>query len=518
MLEFASEAGRDGMKRGWASSFALAILVQLIAVPEFYRPAISALVYSHVLEMDMLVVISITAAFLYSIARYKAVSAMSLRSLLSNTAVLIENGNDREIDARLLQFSDHFKVLPHSRVPIDGIVLTGSSEIDKSMLTSELIPILKQAGDYIITGTINSDGTILVKEAANSKPRLQDLANKLLISIKVRNYLASKLVADAISYAITVLAISYPYMLGLAIPIVLIIASSIVAKGGIIIKLAEYTERARKCTDVIFDKTSTITEGDLDIIADEYLDLNRKETIAISKALISSGKHPISAAIDKRLANIQPLASVTDVRIVPGAGIEANINVVTSLQENGLITLIITRDHIPIAVFGLRTQLRPEVAQVIAELKARNITVHLVSVPPKNVAAERTPAEKRDYVASVMEDPNKYVIFCGDGTNNAVAVAQANIGAQMGGAISLSDVTQSAADVVLLAGLDGIPFLLNSAIYNVVAILLAAGAFVNFRLEPAFAGLAEIVSVLPVIFAATSMLLLNLRKRSQTQE
>ncbi|KAG7114456.1 P-type cation-transporting ATPase like protein [Verticillium longisporum] len=485
MLEFASEAGRDGMKRGWASSFALAILVQLIAVPEFYRPAISALVYSHVLEMDMLVVISITAAFLYSIARYKAVSAMSLRSLLSNTAVLIENGNDREIDARLLQFSDHFKVLPHSRVPIDGIVLTGSSEIDKSMLTSELIPILKQAGDYIITGTINSDGTIVV-----------------------RNYLASKLVADAISYAITVLAISYPYMLGLAIPIVLIIASSIVAKGGIIIKLAEYTERARKCTDVIFDKTSTITEGDLDIIADEYLDLNRKETIAISKALISSGKHPISAAIDKRLANIQPLASVTDVRIVPGAGIEANINVVTSLQENGLITLIITRDHIPIAVFGLRTQLRPEVAQVIAELKA---------LPPKNVAAERTPAEKRDYVASVMEDPNKYVIFCGDGTNNAVAVAQANIGAQMGGAISLSDVTQSAADVVLLAGLDGIPFLLNSAIYNVVAILLAAGAFVNFRLEPAFAGLAEIVSVLPVIFAATSMLLLNLQAAHMVQ-
>lgn len=124
-------------------------------------------------------------------------------------------------------------------------------------------------------------------------------------------------------------------------------------------------------------------------------------------------------------------------------------------------------------------------------------------------------------------------MFCGDGTNDAVAVAQANIGAQMGGALSSSDVTQGAADVILLAGLDGIPFLLNvsrvafnrmifsfvwSAVYNVLAILLASGAFVTFRLEPAFAGLAEIVSVLPVIFAATSMLLLNLRKHGQVQQ
>ncbi|KAH7375148.1 copper-transporting P-type ATPase [Plectosphaerella cucumerina] len=624
-------------------SFALAILVQLIAIPEFYKPAISALVYSHVLEMDMLVVISITAAFLYSIvafsfrfagqpletseffetstllitlillgrliamwARYKAVSAVSLRSLLTTTAVLVDNnGKDREIDARLLQYGDRFKVLPHSRVPTDGIVVEGSSEVDESMLTGEPMPVLKQSGDHIIAGTINGDGTVvaqltrlpgkntvtdiaqMVEEAANSKPRLQDLANKVaswfvpaassaaiisfvvwvVVGIKVRNYSAGKAVADAITYAVAVLAVSCPCALGLAVPMVLVIAGGIAAKGGIIIKSAECTERARKCTDVIFDKTGTITEGDLDVVESEYLIADQEQAMHVAKSLVSGGKHPVSAAVDKYLADAKSASGVTDIRVVPGAGVEADVNgmviragnprwtktealpAVARLQSIGLTTLVITRDDMAIAVFGLRTQLRPEATRVIAELKARKITVHLVSgdqvravrsvasavgIPLENVAAERSPAEKRDYVASVMEDPKKYVMFCGDGTNDAVAVAQANIGAQMGGALSSSDVTQGAADVILLAGLDGIPFLLRvsrsaynrmifnfvwSAVYNLLAILLAAGAFVTFRLEPAFAGLAEIVSVLPVIFAATSMLLLNLRgKHGQTSQ
>ncbi|KAM0280926.1 hypothetical protein ACHAQH_003815 [Verticillium albo-atrum] len=621
-------------------SIVMATLVQLIAVPEFYQPALSALFFSHVLEMDMLVVISITAAYLYSIvafgfrmanrpletkeffetstllitlillgrliatyARVKAVGAVSMRSLQSSNAVLVEDGKDHEIDARLLQYGDQFRILPHSRVVTDGFVLSGRSEVDESMLTGEPIPVLKQSGDHVIAGTVNGDGTItaqlsrlpgkntvtdiaqMVEDATNSKPKIQDLANKVaswfvpvvstvavivviiwvVIGLRVRNETTGKAVADAITYAVAVLAVSCPCALGLAVPMVLVIAGGIAARGGIIIKSADCTESARKCTDVIFDKTGTLTEGDLDVVAEEILDANEGEAIAIAKTLVAGGKHPVSAAAERHLQDrtVNPLAGPCDLRVIPGAGVETALDgnllragnsrwtgtetlpAVAKLQAQGLTTLVVTRNSTPLVVFGLRTQLRPEAERVIAALKARNITVHIVSgdqacavrsvaeavgISDDNVAAEKTPSEKRDYVAAVMEDPQKYVMFCGDGTNDAVAVAQAHVGAQMGGALSSSDVTQGAADVILLAGLDGIPFLLDvsqasfnrmvfnfawSAVYNVLAILLAAGAFVRIRIEPAYAGLGEIVSVLPVIFAALSMLLLNIRGKSQ---
>lgn len=125
-----------------------------------------------------------------------------------------------------------------------------------------------------------------------------------------------------------------------------------------------------------------------------------------------------------------------------------------------------------------------------------------------------------------MQDSAKKVMFCGDGTNDAAAVAQADIGAHMGGRLTASDVTQGAADVVLMKGLEGIPFLLEvskasynrmyfnfvwSAIYNVLAVTMASGAWVKFRIPPRYAGLGEMVSVIPVILAALSLLLLNFR-------
>lgn len=172
----------------------------------------------------------------------------------------------------------------------------------------------------------------------------------------------------------------------------------------------------------------------------------------------------------------------------------------------------------------------------------RNINVHLVSgdqtlavqsvaravgIPEENVAAERTPLEKCDYIASIMEDGSRYVMFCGDGTNDAVAVAQANVGVQIGGSLGGSNVTQAAANAVLLNGLEGIFFLLNvsragfnrmafnfvwSAVYNVLAITMASGAWVKFRIPPTYAGLGEFISVLPVIAASLTMFLPNLKQ------
>ncbi|KAM0426449.1 hypothetical protein ACHAPT_008140 [Fusarium lateritium] len=617
----------------------LGTLVQIIAIPEFYRPAISALWYSRAVEMDMLVVMSISAAYIYSViafsfkmagkpldedeffetstmlvtlilvgrliaafARVQAVAAVSLRSKQNNIAVLVGKDGDREIDARLLQYGDQFKVLPHSRVPTDGFVVSGQTEVDESMLTGETLPVLKKKGDGLIAGTVNGDGTVvaqltrlpgkntvtdiaqLVEEAANSKPKLQDLANKVAswfvpamaaiaaitlvvwvaVGIKIRGYSGGEGIGNAITYAVATLAVACPCALGLAVPMVLVVAGGIAARGGVIIKSAETTERARKTTDVVFDKTGTITEGELGVVEQVVLEDNQEEIIALAKALVAGGKHPVSAAVEKHLGeqSVKLMPDVvSNIRVVPGAGIEAdykgsslragnsrwtraaNVPEVVRLQQAGLTTLVITRDSTPLVVFGLSVQIRPEAIRVIANLQARNISVHLVSgdqtmavksvaatvgITPENAVGERTPPEKRDYVAALMQDKTKYVVFCGDGTNDAVAVAQAHVGVQMGGGLTSSDVTQGAADVVLMNGLEGIPFLLNvsqasfnrmafnfiwSGVYNLLAVTMASGVWVKFRIPPAYAGLGEMVSVIPVILAAVSMFLLNLKTR-----
>ncbi|OBS26041.1 hypothetical protein FPOA_06571 [Fusarium poae] len=610
-------------------SLILGTLVQAIAIPEFYRPALAALWYSRTVEMDMLVVISITAAYVYSIvafsfemtgspldesqffetstmlitlilvgrliaafARVQAVSAVSLRSKQNNTAVLVSTESDHEIDARLLQYGDVFKVLPHSRVPTDGIVISGKTEVDESMLTGETLPIVKQKGSHLIAGTVNGDGTVtvqltrlpgkntvtdiaqLVEEAANSKPEIQDLANKvagwfvpamctvavlvlliwIVCGIEVLKHSAGTSVGNAITYTVATLAVACPCALGLAVPMVLVVAGGIAARGGVIIKSADITEGARKTTDVVFDKTGTITEAEL--VVNERVNLNGdlSDNLALAKALVSGGKHPVSAAVDSylELHSVKGMAEVLNVHVVPGAGVEAEyldstvragnarwtqvnqLEDVIRLQHNGLTTLVVTRDGVPLIVFGLSAQVRPEAVRVITELKSRNINVHLVSgdqikavqtvaasvgIPADNVVGERTPPEKRDYVAALM-DQGKRVLFCGDGTNDAIAIAQADFGVQMGGGLTSSDVTQNAAGVVLLNGLEGIPFLLDiskvsfqrmyfnfvwSAVYNVLAITMASGAWVEFRIPPRYAGLGEMVSVVPVILAANTM-------------
>ncbi|KAI0182563.1 E1-E2 ATPase-domain-containing protein [Xylaria flabelliformis] len=619
-------------------SLILASLVQFLAVPVFYKPALKSLIRHGVLELDMLVVVAITAAYIYSViafgylmsgrpletasffetssllislimlgrlvasyARIRAVASVSVRSLQASTAIIIENEVDREIDARLLQFGDIFKVTPHSRVPTDGTILLGVSEVDESMVTGESLPVIKRPGEPLIAGTTNGSGTLvvqltrlpgkntitdiakLVEDASSSKPRVQEIADRVagwflptvltialvvfvtwtIVGIKVRNQTGGESVATAITYAVAVLAVSCPCGIGLAVPLVLVVANGIAARGGVIVKSAECTERTRKVTDIVFDKTGTLTEPDLEVVAEELFENNAASVRSITMALIGGSEHPVSTAIAKYLGpNVQPSASVTDVQSIPGFGMEGSIAdnegptvvraghigwtrssealpEIQKMLDDGMTILMVTRDSIPIAAYGLRTRLRIDAIATVAKLREDGINVHLVSgdlnkavqavaaavgIDRANVASQRKPKEKQDYVATLMAQ-GKVVMFCGDGTNDAVAVAQADIGVQLSDSIT-SEVTRSAADIVLLSGLSGIPFLIEvshaafariafnfvwSAIYNVFAILLSAGAFVRVRIAPAYAGAGELVSILPIIVASLTMLLLKMR-------
>ncbi|KAI4254294.1 MAG: hypothetical protein L6R42_007255, partial [Xanthoria sp. 1 TBL-2021] len=506
-------------------SLVLATCVQAIAIPEFYVGALKSLIFSKVIEMDMLVVISVTAAYGYSviafalthrgyvliqgaffetntllvtlvllgrlisvIARIKAFAAVSMNSLQVDVALLVEeSGETTEINARLLEYGDTVMIPPHEKVVTDGKVISGASAVDESMVTGESVPVPKKCDDILIAGTLNgssrltvrltrlpgqnniSDIADLVQNALATKPHVQDLADKIAgwfvpvvvgiscvvfaiwlgIGFKIRNQDAGGSIGVAITYGIAVLAISCPCALGLAVPMVLIIAGGVAAKSGIVIKNASATERAYRTTDVVFDKTGTLTTGVLELTLEEYYGaaLEPAEIKAVVLALVKNNRHPVSSAVTKALQNQQRTASLLeDVQSIPGAGLQAvwngssvragnpdwlgvqNRPETRALIDRGLTILGVTVNSELVATYGLTSTLRPEAKATIQDLQRRTVVCHIVSgdttkvvqdvartleIRSDNVASRRTPSSKQAYVKKLIEQ-GKTVIFCGD--------------------------------------------------------------------------------------------------------
>lgn len=610
-----------------SASLALATIVQVVIAGPFYPKALKALVFSKVIEMDLLIVLSTSVAYVFSvvsfgylvakkplstgqffetstllvtlimvgrwvaaIARQRAVESISIRSLQSPTATLIDkDGNvEREIDARLLQYGDTFKVLPDTRIPTDGTVITGSSEVDESMVTGESRPVEKYPKSVVIAGSINGSGVMTVRlnrlpgdntinaiaamvdEAKLSKPKLQDLADRVAsyfvpvvvtltiitfviwvaVGITVRGYTGSEATIQAITYAITVLIVSCPCAIGLAVPMVIVIVSGVAAEKGIVFKSADAIEVAHKTSHVVFDKTGTLTRGKLSVVAKDCFNGGK---LSLLLGLIENSRHPVSVSVAAHLKDegVVPIA-VHDPKSLTGRGVEAMFNgqklqagnsrwlklsdneFVQPLLARGYTVFCFAIDDVLHAVYGLEDELRSDAAETVKTLQKTGVTVHIVSgdddgavqslaskldIPSSNVRSRSSPIDKKDYIQRLLGAGNDHkkpvVVFCGDGTNDAVALAQATIGVHMNEG---TDVAQSAADVVLMRpSLAGILAMMNASrqsvnrikfnffwsfVYNTFAVLLAAGAFVNARIPPKFAGLGELVSVLPVIAAA----------------
>jgi heavy metal translocating P-type ATPase len=529
----------------------------------------------------------------------QAAESISIRSLQTCTAILVESeGQDKAIDVRLLQYGDVFKVVPDTQIPTDGTVIAGSSEVDEAMLTGESVPVVKLAGSSVIAGSLNGPGTLtirltrlpgdntittiasMVDEAKLSKPRIQDIADRVAsffvpvvvgltivtfiiwvaIGLAVRKQSGSDAVIEAVTYAITVLIVSCPCAIGLAVPMVIVIATGVAARHGVIFKTAASIEVAYKTTDIILDKTGTLTLGRPQVVEEVSVSPNPSTFESLLLGLLADIKHPISAAITSHLSEKETTRlPVQGRKVITGNGVEGlwqgqllragNARwlsldahpLVRSLLSKGLTVTCFTIDGDAVAVYGLQDTLRPETSSVILELQRRNIAVHVLSgdddgavqsiarqllICGDHVRSRCSPADKRAYVEALQAGPvspqasrkkarKPIVMFIGDGTNDAVALAQSTIGVHMS---SGTDIAQSAADVVLIrSDLSGILTLLTiskramhrvtfnfgwSFFYNLFAVLLGAGAFVNARIPPEFAGLGELVSVLPVIAAA----------------
>ncbi|PVH78083.1 P-type ATPase-like protein [Cadophora sp. DSE1049] len=626
VLAYANVAGHKIVYGG--VSLVLVTMVQLVA-HGFYIKAYKTLRYSGMIEMDMLVVLSTTAAYVYSVvafcfvvvghplahgeffetstllvtlilagrtaaaySRQKAAESISIQSLQVQTAIIVDSKDpelEETIDCRLLQYGDEFKVLPDTRIVTDGVILEGETEVDESLITGESTLRPKKPGMSVIAGSINHSGKLLVElarlpsentiqaigsmvdEAKSSKAKVQEIADRVasyftpvIIGItalvfvvwvavgkSVRHDSTSTACINAMTYAISTLIVSCPCAIGLAVPMVLVIAGGVGAKYGLIFKSAGGIEIGRKITHVIFDKTGTLTQGSPLVADHSYLN-NSEQLPSTIMALTSNSRHPVSSGVHQFLqAEAFEPVHLEHVVSIPGKGVEATYNgyhirggspqwlgvedspAVQALLQRNLTIYCVEVNGALAAVFCLQDQLRPDALETIQELKRRNISISLLSgdneqvvttigaqlgIPPSNIRSSCTPSQKAAYVKEQLSIPNCTVLFCGDGTNDAVALAQASIGLHINGG---TDVAQSAADAVLMnSSLKRIITLIDlsrafyrrvvfnfvwSFVYNLFAILLAAGAFPRARIPPAYAGLGELVSVLPVVLIAMQL-------------
>jgi Cd2+-exporting ATPase len=622
-----------------AVSLAFATIIQFVVAGPFYPKALKSLIFSRMVEMDLLIVLSTSAAYIFSVvsfgylvggkplstgeffetstllvalimigrwiaalSRQKAVESISIRSLQSSKAQLVtqEGTEIEEIDTRLLEYGDMFNILPEHRVPTDGIVISGYSEINESMLTGESRPIEKHVGSKVIAGSINGSGKLIVRlthlpgentisviagmvdNAKLSKPKIQDLADRVAsyfvpvivsltiitfvvwigVGVAVQKKSGSDAAIQAITYAITVLIVSCPCAIGLAVPMVIVIGSGVAAERGIIFKSAESIEIAFKATHVVFDKTGTLTTGKLKVVEEQFITEDSVTQRSMVLGLVANSKHPVSTAVAAHFTTQGiSAAKMGEIKTVAGNGIEGKVNGkiirggnarwlevdsdarVQSVMIQGHTLFCVTLNSELFAVFGLSDTVRPEAADIIAKLRRSGVHVSLLSgddvgavqhiatqigLNPDEARSRCSPGDKQTYIqelsVSFIGKRKAAVIFVGDGTNDAVALAQATIGVHMN---SGTDVAQCAADVVLMRpSLEGVLTMIDishaavlrikfnfgwSLVYNVLALLFASGALVSahkgtaIKIPPQYAGLGELVSVLPVIAIAVGL-------------
>lgn len=495
------------------------------------------------------------------------------------------DGSLKDIPLGELTMGDHVVVKPGEKVPADGSVIAGESSVNESMLTGESKPITKKIDMTVIGGSINGEGSItiavkktgkdsflaqvieLVKEAQESKSKTQDLANRAanwltLIALGGGAFtliiwvLLNQPFVFALERAVTVMVITCPHALGLAVPLVVAMSTAIAATHGLLIRNRAAFETARNIHAIIFDKTGTLTEGKFGVTDVLVFDdsLSQENLIDYAAAVEAHSEHPIAKGIVKARKS---MLQVENFRAIPGKGAEGKVNaqevkVVSpgylrekniALDDNGqahiaalsaqgkTVIFLMMNDEVKGAI-ALADIIRPESKEAIMRLKAMGIRCMMLTGDNKQVAkwvadtlgldeyfAEVLPQDKVKKIKEV-QDRGMIVAMTGDGVNDAPALAQADVGIAIGAG---TEVAIEAADIILVRSnpLDAVAILLlarattNKMIqnllwatgYNVVAIPLAAGVLFEYGilLSPAMG--AVLMSLSTVIVAINAKLL-----------
>ncbi|NLG61700.1 MAG: heavy metal translocating P-type ATPase, partial [Candidatus Cloacimonetes bacterium] len=438
----------------------------------------------------------------------------ALAKLLPATATRVTASGTEDVPLETLQEGDIVLVRPGAQVPADGTVIEGEGSVNESMITGESRPVHKRVDDEVIGGTVNGNGSLrvrvtgtgdatalagimrLVSEAQSSRSRAQALADRaafwltiIAVLAAILTFLAWSLAGAApgftIERVVTVLVIACPHALGLAIPLVVAISTTLGARGGLLVRDRRGLEEARNLDAVVFDKTGTLTLGEHRVIEIATDELDQDEALRVAAAVESDSEHPVARAIltsamERELA----VPGSQDFRALPGHGVEAQVdgrtwrvggpNLLRQLgvapppliadaadrfAERGQSSVYLIDDTEVRAVFAIADQVRPESIEAVRRLHGEGIEVVMLTGDSRTVAAsvaeqlgidtvyaEVLPEEKADRIRE-LQSSGKRVAMVGDGVNDAPALVAADVGIAIGAG---TDVAVEAGDVVLV--------------------------------------------------------------------
>ncbi|HEY0035571.1 MAG TPA: copper-translocating P-type ATPase [Longimicrobium sp.] len=511
-----------------------------------------------------------------------------LAKLLPNTAVRLVGDEMQEVPIDQLRDGDLVLVRPGAGMPADGTVVSGESSVDESMLTGESRPVKKREGETVIAGTVNGEGSLrvevtgtgertalagimrLVEQAQTSRSRAQALADRAAFYLTIIAIVAGVVTlaawlairpgdpAFAIERMVTVLVIACPHALGLAVPLVIAISTTLGARGGLLVRDRRGLEEARNLTAVVFDKTGTLTLGEHRVVDMAVDGMDEAEALRLAAAVERDSEHPIARAIvtSAEERGITPPAA-EGFAAIPGRGVRARVEgrdlmvggpnlldaegvvpppalaeAAERAAQAGRAAMFMLEGGRAVAMFATADAVRPESAEAVRRLHDAGIEVVMMTGDAQAVAdavakeigidtvfAQVLPEHKADRIRE-LQARGKRVAMVGDGVNDAPALVSADVGVAIGAG---TDVAVEAGDVVLVrSDPRDVPRIIAlsratyrkmiqnlwwAAGYNIVAIPLAAGVAYRWGVVLSPAVGAVLMSLSTVIVAINAQLL-----------
>lgn len=484
-------------------------------------------------------------------------SLKELAKLLPDKAEVLRDGQTVSVGLNELRENDIVLVKPGAKIPADGTLLEGQSEVNESVITGESKPVVKNSGDTVIAGSINGDGSLkirvthigektflagvmrLVSEAEASKSRLQLLSDRaasyltyIAVGAGLVTFIAWMVATGDVMFSIerlvAVLVIACPHALGLAIPLVAAITTTMAARNGFLIRRRLSLEAAKDINMVLFDKTGTLTKGVFAVTSAD------DESLAFAAAVEAHSEHPIGKAIVQEAKNRNlKIAEISDFKRVPGMGAEAVVSQKkVFVGHRGGSNILVEVEGKQIGTIALADEIRSEAKEAVDLLKAMGVEVAMITGDSKEVAAQvaselgieqyfaRVRPEEKSQKVQLLQSQGKKVVMVGDGVNDAPALTQADVGIAIGAGTNVAIesagiilVKNDPRDIVKIVHLSRLTYskmiqnLFWATGYNLVALPIAAGALAAYgiMLQPAVA--AVFMSISTVIVALNAALL-----------